>query len=52
MPRVDVRVDRTARGAPVNGSDAVFAAAVAAVWLRQGRPPAWPTRLPWPPQPD
>ena len=28
---------------PVNGSDAVFAAVAAAVWLHQGCPPDWPT---------
>ena len=31
-------------GPPVNGSDAVFAAVAAAVWLHQGRPTDWPTR--------
>lgn len=29
---------------PVNGSDAVFAAAAAAAWLTEGLAPAWPTR--------
>jgi hypothetical protein len=33
---------------PVNGSDAVFAAVAGAVWLHQGCPPSWPTRLPFP----
>ena len=28
---------------PVNGSDAVFAAAAAAVWIDRGCPPVWPT---------
>ena len=28
---------------PVNGSDAVFAAVAAAVWMHKGLPPAWPT---------
>jgi hypothetical protein len=28
---------------PVNGSDAVFAAVAAAVWLARGCPPEWPT---------
>jgi CO/xanthine dehydrogenase Mo-binding subunit len=28
---------------PVNGSDAVFAAVAAAVWIARGLPPAWPT---------
>jgi hypothetical protein len=51
MPHVDVRLDLGATGAPVNGSDVVFAAAAAAVWVRQGTPPCWPTRLPWPPVP-
>lgn len=31
-------------GPPVNGSDAVFAAVAAAVWLHQGCPTDWPTR--------
>ena len=29
---------------PVNGSDAVFAAVAAAVWMEQGCPTIWPTR--------
>jgi hypothetical protein len=29
---------------PVNGSDAVFAATVAAAWIAEGMPPRWPTR--------
>jgi hypothetical protein len=49
MPPVAVRLDEDATGTPVNGSDAVLAATAAAVWVAQGRPPAWPTRLPWPP---
>jgi xanthine dehydrogenase small subunit len=52
MPAVQVHIDRPEPGAPgaspVNGSDAVFAAVAAAVWLHQGCPPVWPTRLPWP----
>ena len=28
---------------PVNGSDAVFAAVAAAVWMARGAPPTWPT---------
>ena len=28
---------------PVNGSDAVFAAVAAAVWISRGLPPTWPT---------
>jgi xanthine dehydrogenase small subunit len=51
MPAVAVRIDPAA-GEPVNGSDAVFAAAAAAVWIAQGAPPSWPTRLPWPPDRD
>ena len=32
-------------GEPVPASDAVFAAVAAAVWVRQGRPPVWPTGI-------
>lgn len=42
-PPIDVEIDPTP-GAPVNGSDAVFAAVAAAVWLHQGCPTDWPTR--------
>ncbi len=42
-PPIDVEIDATP-GAPVNGSDAVFAAVAAAVWLHQGCPTDWPTR--------
>ena len=42
MPPVRVTV-RPDDGPPVNGTDAVFAAAAAATWLRRGTPPAWPT---------
>ncbi len=42
-PPIDVEIDHTP-GPPVNGSDAVFAAVAAAVWLHQGRPPELPTR--------
>jgi aerobic-type carbon monoxide dehydrogenase small subunit (CoxS/CutS family) len=45
-PPIDVIV--TAEGgpdAPVNGSDAVFAAVAAATWLAQGTPGTWPTGL-------
>ena len=42
-PPIDVVVDHVATGPAVNGSDAVFAAVAAAVWLAQGAPPAWPT---------
>jgi hypothetical protein len=41
MPRVHVDIDETG-GPPVNGSDAVFAAVAAAVWLARGLPPEWP----------
>ena len=43
MPAVDVEIEADA-GAPVNGSDAVFAAVAAAAWLRDGLAPEWPTR--------
>ncbi len=43
MPAVDVEIDVTP-GEPVNGSDAVFAAVAAAVWIDQGCPQDWPTR--------
>ena len=42
-PPIDVEIDTTP-GPPVNGSDAVFAAVAAAVWLHQGCPTDWPTR--------
>lgn len=42
-PPIDVEID-PAPGPPVNGSDAVFAAVAAAVWLHQGCPTDWPTR--------
>jgi len=56
MPHVEVEIERVdpvsgadaARDSPiepVNGSDAVFAAVAAAVWMRQGCPPVWPTTL-------
>ena len=39
-----VRIDLLDDGSePVNGSDAVFAAVAAAVWLDRGCPPTWPT---------
>jgi xanthine dehydrogenase small subunit len=41
MPTVEVEVI-DGRGPPVNASDAVFAAAAAAQWIRAGLPPAWP----------
>jgi xanthine dehydrogenase small subunit len=43
MPPVDVEIDASG-GEPVNGSDAVFAAAAAAAWIDQGCPADWPTR--------
>ena len=42
MPRVEVEVIDGGRE-PVNGSDAVFAAVAAAVWIHRGCPPVWPT---------
>jgi hypothetical protein len=44
MPAVTIEIDRSGPPAPVNGSDAAFAAVAAAVWLAQGLPPRWPTR--------
>jgi CO/xanthine dehydrogenase Mo-binding subunit len=45
MPEVTVDLhDHEEDGWPVNGSDAVFAATLAAAWLAEGRPPRWPTR--------
>ncbi len=43
MPDVEVRLHDEG-GWPVNGSDAVFAATLAAAWIAEGRPPSWPTR--------
>jgi xanthine dehydrogenase small subunit len=43
MPRVEVILHPEDRW-PVNGSDAVFAATVAAAWIAEGAPPTWPTR--------
>jgi hypothetical protein len=42
MPRIEVTVDSRGEVA-VNGSDSVFAAVAAAVWLADGVPPTWPT---------
>jgi aerobic-type carbon monoxide dehydrogenase small subunit (CoxS/CutS family) len=42
-PPIHVEIDPTP-GPPVNGSDAVFAAVAAAVWLHQGCPTDLPTR--------
>ena len=41
MPPVDVHIEAST-GAPVNGSDAVFAAVAAAAWRQLGFPPEWP----------
>ena len=41
-PRIEVLIEPDDRE-PVNGSDAVFAAVAAAVWLDRGLPPSWPT---------
>jgi aerobic-type carbon monoxide dehydrogenase small subunit (CoxS/CutS family) len=43
VPDVEVRLHEE-EGWPVNGSDAVFAATLAAAWIAEGRPPSWPTR--------
>jgi aerobic-type carbon monoxide dehydrogenase small subunit (CoxS/CutS family) len=40
-PRIEVRIEAD-DGPPVNGSDAVFAAAAAAAWRAAGHPPRWP----------
>lgn len=42
MPPVEVTIEPDG-GEPVNGSDAVFAAVAAAVWIDRGLPPTWPT---------
>jgi xanthine dehydrogenase small subunit len=44
MPPVDVEIDGRSGEPAVNGSDAVFAAVAAAMWIAQGLPPEWPTR--------
>ncbi|MFV0257252.1 MAG: 2Fe-2S iron-sulfur cluster-binding protein [Acidimicrobiales bacterium] len=41
-PPIGVTIDPAADGPPVNGSDAVFAAVAAAVWLHHGCRPDWP----------
>ncbi|MFP3905774.1 MAG: 2Fe-2S iron-sulfur cluster-binding protein [Acidimicrobiales bacterium] len=41
-PPVEIEI-APAPGPPVNGSDTVFAAVAAAVWIHQGLPPVWPT---------
>jgi hypothetical protein len=43
MPEVTVRLHEE-EGWPVNGSDAVFVATLAAAWVAEGRPARWPTR--------
>jgi hypothetical protein len=43
MPEVSVTLHQQDRW-PVNGSDAVFVATLAAAWVAEGRPPGWPTR--------
>lgn len=43
MPQVTVRLHEE-EGWPVNGSDAVFVATLAAAWIAEGLPAAWPTR--------
>ena len=42
MPAVEIEVLDDG-SEPVNGSDAVFAAVAAAVWIDRGCPPVWPT---------
>jgi CO/xanthine dehydrogenase Mo-binding subunit len=41
-PPIEVEIEPE-DGAPVNASDAAFAAVAAAVWLDRGRPESWPT---------
>lgn len=41
-PPIEVEIEAS-DGAPVNGSDVVFAASGAAAWIAQGLPPEWPT---------
>jgi hypothetical protein len=43
MPEVVVRLHEEDRW-PVNGSDAVFVATLAAAWIAEGLPAEWPTR--------
>jgi xanthine dehydrogenase small subunit len=43
MPEVTVRL-HDEEGWPVNGSDAVFVATLAAAWIAEGLPGRWPTR--------
>ena len=43
MPEVAVRLHEQ-DGWPLNGSDAVFVATLAAAWIAEGLPASWPTR--------
>ena len=43
MPEVTIRL-HDEDGWPVNGSDAVFVATLAAAWIAEGLPGRWPTR--------
>jgi hypothetical protein len=43
-PPIEIDIVEASTVAPVNGSDAVFAAVAAACWIAQGRPQDWPTR--------
>jgi CO/xanthine dehydrogenase Mo-binding subunit len=43
-PPIEIDIVEASTMAPVNGSDAVFAAVAAACWIAQGRPQDWPTR--------
>jgi CO/xanthine dehydrogenase Mo-binding subunit len=43
VPDIAVRLHEDDRW-PVNGSDAVFVATLAAAWIAEGLPPRWPTR--------
>jgi aerobic-type carbon monoxide dehydrogenase small subunit (CoxS/CutS family) len=43
MPPVHVTIEPS-NDAPVNGSDAVYAAVAAAAWRADGHPPVWPTK--------
>lgn len=43
VPEVDVQLHHE-EGWPVNGSDAVFVATLAAAWIAEGLPGRWPTR--------
>jgi CO/xanthine dehydrogenase Mo-binding subunit len=45
-PQITVEIDDDG-SAPRNGSDAVFAAVAAAVWIAQGCPPSFPTGRMW-----